>query len=598
MTQHWRRPVPTVGDTTAASERAAAPDGWAFSPEEIAALDRVIGARRDIRRYRPDPVPEHLVRRVVEAGHAGPSVGHSQPWRFIVIRDEQTRARAAVMADAQRMAQAAAMEPERGQRLLDLQLEGIREAPVAVVVACDRRSPALGTLGRATFTDADLWSCACAVENMWLTSRAHGLGMGWVTLFEPDELAALLHLPEGVETLGWLCLGWPDERPPGPGLERRAWSRKAPLDDVILHERWPADDLAPPEHHLAAPQQVPTSEATMQEQNRGGHPLTLPERERVVGARDGADRLLTPPGSLGILDAALDKVVAVAGAEVARATLLLAAADHPVTELGVSSFERSVTRELLEASVAGQAVGASTARAAGLDVVVVDCGTDGLRVEGALDARATRPRGNLVEADALHPDDVEALLAAGRRIGAETASRSPLVCLGETGIGNTTVAAAMAARLLDLAPEQAVGIGAAADAGMAQRKTEVVRQALARTTARQPAEVLAALGGAELALLTGVTLGVAESGGVVVLDGLATSVAALAAVRLEPAVQARLVAGQCSRERAHALVLQALGLEPLLQLRLRAGEGVGAVLAAQMLLTGLAMRRTAGRVDR
>ncbi|MFL4261694.1 nitroreductase family protein, partial [Escherichia coli] len=78
-----------------------------------------------------------------------------------------------------------------------------------------------------------LWSCAAAIENMWLTARAYGLGMGWVTLFRPDDLAELLHLPEGVETLGWMCLGWPDERPPSPGLERRAWSKKLLVENLI-----------------------------------------------------------------------------------------------------------------------------------------------------------------------------------------------------------------------------------------------------------------------------------------------------------------------------------------------------------------------------
>lgn len=571
----WERPVPTIGDTSAASERATRPDGWALGPDVVAALDRVVGARRDIRRYRPDPVPDELVRPVLEAGHAAPSVGHSQPWRFIIVRDPATRARAAQLADAQRMAQAAAMDPERGQRLLDLQLEGIREAPVAVVVACDRRSPALGVLGRATFTDADLWSCACAIENMWLTARAHGLGMGWVTLFEPADLAEMLNLPAGVESLGWLCLGWPDERPPSPGLERRAWSKKAPLDEVVLHERWPADDLAPPTHHLAAP-----------------------EPEKVVAARDRADRLLTPPGSLGVLDAALDRVAAAVGPGVPEATLVLAAADHPVARLGVSAFDQTVTRQVALASVAGEAVGVATARQAGLGTLVVDCGVLGGAVPGAHPARTDELRGDLATTDAMAPDDVRRLVEAGRALGRELATSSPMVCLGEVGIGNTTVAAALAARLLGLGAEEAVGIGSAADSDMARRKTEVVASALARTSAEAPLEVLAALGGPEFALLAGVTLGTAEAGGVVVLDGLATSVAALAAVRLEPIVQSRLVAGQQSRERAHARVLQALGLEPLLQLRLRSGEGVGAVLAAQMVRTGLAVRCTAGRVDR
>jgi nicotinate-nucleotide--dimethylbenzimidazole phosphoribosyltransferase len=138
---------------------------------------------------------------------------------------------------------------------------------------------------------------------------------------------------------------------------------------------------------------------------------------------------------------------------------------------------------------------------------------------------------------------------------------------------------------------------------MLDRKRAVVAGALARAREQHggaladPLTALAAVGGPELALLTGVTLGAAAAGVPVVLDGLATSLAALIAVRLEPAVQAALVAGHRSRERAHGAVLTELGLEPLLDLRLRAGEGVGACLAAQLLLAGLGVRRTAGRTS-
>lgn len=242
----WRRPVPLIGDATSSAERDDDITGWAFDDATRAALDRVIGARRDIRRYRPDDVADELVRAVIGAGHGGPSVGQSQPWRFLVVRDRRTRERAALMADRERLRQAAGLTPDRRSRLLDLQLEGIREAPLGLVVACDRRTPASGVLGRNTFHDADLWSCAAAIENMWLTARAAGLGMGWVTLMRPAELAGLLHLPAGVETLGWLCLGWPDERPPLPGLERRAWSHKLPLDEVIMADRWPENAPRPP----------------------------------------------------------------------------------------------------------------------------------------------------------------------------------------------------------------------------------------------------------------------------------------------------------------------------------------------------------------
>ena len=239
--RRWARPVPVVGDATSAADRASRPDGWRLSDGDREGLYRAIAARRDVRRFRPDGIDDDVLRRVLGAAHAAPSVGHSQPWRFVVVEDAPQREQAALIADRERLLQAQDLAPEAGQHLLDLQLEGIREAPLGVVVCCDRRVPAAGVLGRRTFPDADLWSCACAIENLWLAARAEGLGVGWVTLFPPDELAALCGLPDQVVPLGWLCLGWPDERPPDPGLERAGWSTRLDLDDVIVRGRWPAD---------------------------------------------------------------------------------------------------------------------------------------------------------------------------------------------------------------------------------------------------------------------------------------------------------------------------------------------------------------------
>ncbi|WP_020142040.1 5,6-dimethylbenzimidazole synthase [Terracoccus sp. 273MFTsu3.1] len=552
----YRRPVPTIGDPSSAAERAQAPDAWALR-DDLASLERVVGARRDIRRFRPDPVPDDVLTAVLTAGHRGPSVGHSQPWRFVVVTEAATRDAAALMADRCRLRQATAMTEESARGLLDLRLEGIREAPVGVVVACDRRTPAAGVLGRATFPDADLWSCAAAIENIWLTARAHGLGLGWVTLFEPAELADLLGLPDGVETLGWLCLGWPDERPPEPGLERAGWSRRLPLEQVVMRERWTERD-APPSH------------------------LRAPEPADVVAARDRSDDLLTVPGSLGVLDTVLDRVTALAAVD-GRGTLVVAAADHAVTAYGISAFDPTVTADVARATREGTSMGAVAARAAGLDVELIDAGIG-------------CSRGDLVTSDALDETVYAALLTLGRDRGRVLAGSGP-VALGEVGVGNTTVAAALAAALLDVPADDVVGRGSSADAAMLDRKRDVVAQALARVGSVGPDEAVRRLGGGELAVLTGIVLGVAESGGVVVLDGLATSVCALAAVRLEPAVAAHLVAGQRSREKAHALVLRELGLEPLLDLRIRAGEGVGAALATGLVKDALALRTGVARTS-
>jgi len=562
----WQRPVPLVGDTSSAADRSAAPAGWAFDEATITALHNVLGARRDIRRYRPDPVPPGVLRRVLNAGHQAPSVGHSQPWRFIVIGSQATRDRAALLADRERIRQAGLLTAERRAMLLDLQLDGIREAPVGIVVACDRRTPAAGVLGRPSFADADMWSCACAIENMWLAARAAGLGLGWVTLFQPADLAGLLHLPDGVVTLGWLCLGWPDERPPDPGLQRRGWSQRMPLEEVVLAERWPsAGGPARPVSHLAGP-----------------------DPSAVVAGRDAGDDLLTVPGSLGILDATVNRVLALGAVPPAGGTLVIAAADHPVTRHGVSAYQPSVTAGVFDATARGVSLGATIARQAGLDVE-------------ATYARRTGQGGDLVEADAMTVADAYSLVEQGRALGRRLAGRG-LICLGEVGIGNTTVAAALSCALLGLEPDDAAGLGAGADTAIVRRKKEVIARAVARARATHgdrlgdPWVMAASLGGPEVALLAGVTLGGAERCVPVVLDGLVTSVAALLAVRAEPAVQSALVAGQLSRERAHHAVLAELGLEPLLQLRLRSGEGVGACLAAQLLLTVLRARRATARV--
>jgi nicotinate-nucleotide--dimethylbenzimidazole phosphoribosyltransferase len=574
----WPRPVPLIGDTTSAADRSAAPAAWAFDEATVTALHAVLGARRDVRRYRPDPVPSGLLRVVLAAGHQAPSVGHSQPWRFIVVTEQATRDRAALLADRERLRQADLLTPDRRAMLLDLQLDGIREAPVGVVVACDRRAPAAGVLGRAGFADADMWSCACAVQNMWLAARAAGLGLGWVTLFEPVDLAALLHLPAGVQTLGWLCLGWPDERPPAPGLERRGWSRRMPLEDVVLAERWPAPAEAPPPpaSHLAGP-------------HLAGPHLAGPDQAAVVAGRDTGDDLLTVPGSLGVLDVTVNRVLALRPAPPAGGTLVVAAADHPVADHGVSAYPPSVTADVFAATERGVSLGAVTARQAGLAVEAVY-------------ARLPGPGGDLAGADAMSVADVRALVGQGETLGGRLGDRG-LVCLGEVGIGNTTVAAALCCALLGLPPEAAAGLGAGADTAMVARKQEVIARGLERARAahgdqlRDPRVAAASLGGPELALLAGVVLGAARRRVPVILDGLVTSVAALLAVRMEPAAQSVLVAGQLSNERAHQAVLTDLGLEPLLRLRLRAGEGVGACLAAQLLLTGLRARAGTARVS-
>jgi nicotinate-nucleotide--dimethylbenzimidazole phosphoribosyltransferase len=228
--------------------------------------------------------------------------------------------------------------------------------------------------------------------------------------------------------------------------------------------------------------------------------------------------------------------------------------------------------------------------------VVIDAGVEGPPIRGARWARPLDARGDLVSTDGLSASDTDRLVAQGRQFGSELAAGKHIVAIGEVGVGNTTVAAALGCGLLGLEPDALVGLGAGSDFAIVAAKRRAVAAAVARYQQSDPLAALACLGGGEIAVLAGVVLGVAGAGGVVVLDGMATGVAALLAAELEPAVAAHLVAGQRSREAGHAAVLAALGLEPVLDLRLRAGEGAGAALAVTVLRAGLRIRVEAARV--
>jgi nicotinate-nucleotide--dimethylbenzimidazole phosphoribosyltransferase len=413
-----------------------------------------------------------------------------------------------------------------------------------------------------------MWSAACAIENIWLAARAEGLGLGWVTLFKPEDLADLLHLPDGVETLGWLCLGWPDERPPTPGLERAGWSTRVPIEDVVFENRWPEDTQATP---------APISH------------LRAPTQRDVVSARDVADPLLTTPSSLGLIDRAVDKIASLKNPYSNKAIALIVASDHKVTEFNVSAFSPSVTAEVAEATRTGQSIGASLASAAQVDCELFDAGVIG----GSIDISS---RGNLVNSPALNPSEVDLLVNQGISIAEKYSGQYGMIALGEIGIGNTTIASALSSALLDLDPRQTVGLGAGSDSQIMKNKEDVITSALKRVgKINDPKQVLSEFGGGEFAVMVGVIMGATSKKIAVVLDGLATSVAALIAVRIDSACQSVLIAGQRSREKAHELVLQELGLEPLLDNRIRSGEGGGAILATSIIKVVMSARTNIAR---
>lgn len=299
-------------------------------------------------------------------------------------------------------------------------------------------------------------------------------------------------------------------------------------------------------------------------------------------AQSALDAKTKPRGSLGRLEEVAVRIAAIRGAPNPgrlEAAVVVAAADHGVAAEGVSAYPAEVTRQMLANFEAGGAAVCVLARAAGARVLVVDVGVG-------------KPTGNIARGPAMSEDETRRLLREGRECASRLeADGVGIVALGEMGIGNSTVAAALAAALLDLDPERVCGRGTGIDDEGLARKVAVVRRALAanRVDGKDGIAALAALGGAELAFLCGLALAATERRMVVVLDGFISSVAALVAARVDPSATDSMIAAHLSPEPGHVLVLGELGLEPLLDLGLRLGEGSGAALCLPLLDASLAV---------
>src|SRR6266850_4272128 len=221
-----------------------------FSAAERAALYRVIESRRDVRAFRSDPIDAETLGRILGAAHHAPSVGLMQPWNFIVIRDAATKSRVKTLFQVQNEMAVANYKGARADLYASLKLEGIEEAPLNLCVTCDRTRSGPHVLGRNTVVDTDLYSTCCAVQNLWLAARVEGVGVGWVSILDNDELRAILGIPEHVVPVAYLCVGYPREFLATPELERRGWADRPPLEEMVYHERWEGPP-APPKRRSA-----------------------------------------------------------------------------------------------------------------------------------------------------------------------------------------------------------------------------------------------------------------------------------------------------------------------------------------------------------
>ena len=213
-----------------------------FAEADRDAVYRAIFQRRDIRNFRPDPIPGDKLARIVRAAHHGPSVGFMQPWDFILVQDVEKRGQVKDLFDRERAAAACFFDEPRRSAYLSLKLEGILDCPVNLCVTCDPTRADV-VRGRNSMPETDVYSTCCAVQNLWLAARSEGIGVGWVSILKLPQLRGILGIPPHIIPVAYLCLGYPTEFADEPGLQTAGWRRRLPIQQLVHLDGW--DNAAP-----------------------------------------------------------------------------------------------------------------------------------------------------------------------------------------------------------------------------------------------------------------------------------------------------------------------------------------------------------------
>ncbi|MFD6760532.1 nicotinate-nucleotide--dimethylbenzimidazole phosphoribosyltransferase [Streptomyces roseolus] len=561
-----------AGETPAAEPRPAAPG---YDEAEREAVLRVMRERRDIRNgFRSDPIPHEVLLRVLEAAHTAPSVGHSQPWDFVVIRSAETRQTMHELAQRQREAYAKSLPKARAKQFKELKIEAILDTPVNIVVTADPTRGGRHTLGRYTQPQMAPYSSALAVENLWLAARAEGLGVGWVSFFDEREMVRELGLPEHLEVVAYLCVGYVDEFPDEPELMQAGWAKRRPLSWVVHEETYGRRALPGEEPH-----------DLLQETVAAIRPL---DAKALGEAWERQKRMTKPAGALGMLEIISAQLCGLSRAcpppIPEPAAVAIFAGDHGVHAQGVTPWPQEVTGQMVANFLGGGAVCNAFANQVGAEVCVIDVGvaSELPATPGLLPRKVRAGSGDFTTGLAMTREETIAAIEVGIETARDlVAAGNKALLTGEMGIANTTASAALISVFTGVDPAEVTGRGTGINDETHARKVDVVRRALDLHTPdpKDPIGVLSQIGGLEHAALVGFILGAASLRTPVILDGVSTGAAALVARAIAPESLAACIAGHRSAEPGHVAALNKLGLRPLVDLDLRLGEGTGALLA-------------------
>jgi 5,6-dimethylbenzimidazole synthase len=210
-----------------------------FSDDEKRGFYKAIYSRRDVRsHFTSEPIKDDILSKILHAAHHAPSVGFSQPWNFVLIKDVKTKMKIKDSFEEEKNRSSQLIEEPKKSKYLSFKLEGILESPINLCVTYDPTKFGPFVIGRSSIPEAGLYSVCCAIQNLWLSARTEGIGLGWVSILSNDTLKEVLEMPEHVIPVAYLCLGHVDDFAEKPDLQTVGWLPRLELKDVVYYEKW------------------------------------------------------------------------------------------------------------------------------------------------------------------------------------------------------------------------------------------------------------------------------------------------------------------------------------------------------------------------
>ncbi|HWY97590.1 MAG TPA: nicotinate-nucleotide--dimethylbenzimidazole phosphoribosyltransferase [Bacteroidia bacterium] len=532
-----------------------------FSEEEAKILEEIIFHRRDVRgnRFLQTPVEDNIVEKILLAALNAPSVGFSQPWEFVIVKDKEVKEKVRDSFNEENHIATDLFDKERAGEYAKMKLEGIMEAPLNIAVFY---KPSKSTvLGQTTMKEVGLYSVVCAVQNMWLMARAHNVGMGWVSILNPDKVKQILNAPADNKLVAYLCVGYVKEFLERPELEILQWEKRKILEDIIYHERYIAEplksfDIKPVSKHI---------EADIQ------HKIDFKTK---------------PLGALGQLEKIALKIGQIQNTlspELRNPHIIVFAADHGIAKDGVSAYPQEVTFQMVMNFLNGGAAINVFCRQNNISIKVVDAGVNfsfppGLNVVNAKIGMGTK---SFLREPAMTIAEAQKAINSGAAIVEDIYKDGcNIIGFGEMGIGNTSSASVLMSLLCNIPIKDCVGKGTGLTTEGLEKKIEILSSALKKHGKPDDIiKVLATYGGFEIAQMCGAILQAAENKMVIMVDGFIATAAFLVAYNINPLVMDYSIFCHQSEENGHGRMLKHLNATPLLDIGMRLGEGTGAAVA-------------------